>query len=550
MLFIKVYTRDEVKNYSKSLAGSIHMAYSLDGKKFIPLNQNYGMLFAASEVAADNTIVPCYIKNPECFIKESEGVYMITGKYITFTEGSDISGAINLSRVNDESERTYAWITTDFCDFTEIGFIHPEETDNLKPVADNIFTIDSALSKNIIDKWIPLTAMKVELKGINKPARVADLDELKAVITYSDGSIDDKKVDWFIKNEEVDAEGNFVTGKHDITGIIHKDNLPFPLTKGYADPVLFKWEGSWYFISTNDNLDDIGIYVRRADCVENLFNGKAIEACILPYAPERGFVQTFWAPEFHVIGGELYILFAVGGHQWAPQCHMMKLKKGGDILKAEDWEEPVKVLKADGTFLGEGGITLDMTHFCVKDKHYLAWSYREGIGTPLDTGSMIYLATTNPAKPWVLTSEPMLLTRPLYGWENTEGTINNEGPYALIADGKVYLAYSGGSANGYSYVVGMMIADTDADLMDIANWKKTPCPMLSSCSVGIDGPGHNSFYISDEGKVMIAYHGQLDMRCSAIHRVHFNKNGFPLLNMSLERDIPENLRNVTVSFDN
>ena len=126
-----------------------------------------------------------------------------------------------------------------------------------------------------------------------------------------------------------------------------------------------------------------------------------------------------------MIGGELYILFAVGGKKWAPQCHMMKLKKGGDILKSEDWEAPVRVCRRDGSYLTRDGITLDMTYFKVNDISYLAWSYRYGINSPSDTGSMIYIATTDEKKPWVLTSEPVLLSRPLFGWENTAGTINN-----------------------------------------------------------------------------------------------------------------------------
>ena len=65
---------------------------------------------------------------------------------------------------------------------------------------------------------------------------------------------------------------------------------------------------------------------READAVEGLFSG-AEEHLILDKDEERGFIQTFWAPEFHQIGGELYILFAVSGVKWGPQCHMMKLKK-------------------------------------------------------------------------------------------------------------------------------------------------------------------------------------------------------------------------------
>ncbi len=56
-----------------------------------------------------------------------------------------------------------------------------------------------------------------------------------------------------------------------------------------------------------------------------------------------------------------------------------------------------------------------------------------------DTGSMLYIARVNEEEPWKLTGDPVLLSRPLYGWENLEGTINNEGPYALVRDAHILL---------------------------------------------------------------------------------------------------------------
>ncbi|NLV63945.1 MAG: glycosyl hydrolase, partial [Clostridiaceae bacterium] len=154
------------------------------------------------------------------------------------------------------------------------------------------------------------------------------------------------------------------------------------------------------------------------------------------------------------MGDELYILFAVGGKVWGPQSHIMKLKKNGSIIDPDSWEEPIRVMKMDGTYLAAEGITLDMTYFEACNKAYLVWSYRLHIGTPKDSGSMLYIATIDKKEPWRLTSEPVLLSRPLYGWENNEHTINNEGPYTIVTEDKVYITYSGGAAGGYSYVLG------------------------------------------------------------------------------------------------
>ena len=146
---------------------------------------------------------------------------------------------------------------------------------------------------------------------------------------------------------------------------------------------------------------------------------------------------------FRSIGGELCLLFAVSGSVWGPQCHLMRLKKGCPVTDADSWEDPVRVRRKDGSWLAEDGITLDMTYLKTRRQSYMVWSYRKGIGTPADTGSMLYIAAVDETEPWRLASDPVLLSRPLYGWENVDGTINNEGPHAFVRDGRVYLTYSG-----------------------------------------------------------------------------------------------------------
>ena len=113
--------------------------------------------------------------------------------------------------------------------------------------------------------------------------------------------------------------------------------------------------------------------VREADDVSDLFLPETKQHLILDKNPELKLLQTFWAPEFHVIGGRVYILFAVSGDCFNPQCHMMRLKQGGCITNADDWEMPVRVRKMDGTFLAEEGITLDMTHFSIHGESYFVW---------------------------------------------------------------------------------------------------------------------------------------------------------------------------------
>ncbi|MFQ9638817.1 MAG: family 43 glycosylhydrolase [Eisenbergiella sp.] len=235
-----------------------------------------------------------------------------------------------------------------------------------------------------------------------------DVEAVRAAVMYSDGSSALKQVKWETGGIDFNRPGTYRIG-----GTVINEQYTFPLACGYGDPVIFPWEGRYYFIATDDNRNDVGFYVRESEDVAGLFKEDTKQHLILALDEERGFVQTFWAPEFHVIGGELYILFAVSGTKWGPQCHLMKLKKGGSLTDPESWEDPVRIRRMDGRPLTEDGITLDMTYLKTGKRSYYIWSYRRNIGTALDTGSMLYIAAVDEAAPWQLASEPVLLPGPL-----------------------------------------------------------------------------------------------------------------------------------------
>ena len=592
---ILIYTRKSQNEYTESLANSIHLAYSEGEEDFKPLNLNYGILFATATIDSQNVIQEKGLKNPYLFRTndgnfaiiavrvdnkgnddpESKGhILLWTSKdLISFNycgllklhedlyvkeavcefnadnnmyeirwQGNDGSCYINtiksLSDLNSVSSpvlsNTYAKEAADI-NFDGLVDIYPG----------NILEVDAETGKKIFCHWTPVYNNRIELPDEVCASSEKELAAVKALAHYSDGSTHLKAVSWDCSAVDFSKPGIY-TAK----GKVQQKCYPFPLASGYADPVILPWNNKYYYLATNDNLNDIGIYVREGESIMDLFNPGYKESLILDLDEEKNFIQTFWAPEFHLIGGELYILFAVSGKQWGPQCHMMKLKKGGDIMKAEDWESPVRVRRADGSELAPDGISLDMTYFKADGVSCVVWSYRKGIGTPLDTGSMLYIATIDEKNPTVLTSEPVLLTRPLYGWENIQGTINNEGPYALVTDDMVYIAYSAGAACGYTYAVGLLSIPRGSNYLDVNEWKKASTPVLSYYFTdGIYGPGHNSFFTDYDGDVMIMYHGEdkvatFDKRRTAMHRVHFGKNGVPIFNMNKERDLNPKLADV------
>ena len=588
---ILVYARQAKSGaYERSVANSVHLAYSIDEDGFSALNKNFGVVFPKAEVGSDDTIIEKGAIDPYIFYA-ANGWFGITAIRVDAQGISD--GAISLW-LSDDLIRFSEYVLETGCDggLEEVtgAYLQGESRYEVRwrdtagncfraeldaklgvksllehepfasartgrQVADvegiipgNSITVSGERLEKVINWWSP-----VENIGITVPESVVvesaeEIESVAATAVYSDGSFHRKPVKWDTSSVDITRPGIYT-----VSGIVRQQAFRFPLAVGYADPVLFNWKGLWYFISTNDNTGFIGLYVREANSIDELFAEGIRESLILDKNERKGFLQTFWAPEFHVIGGELYILFAVSGEQWGPQCHMMRLKPGGSITNAADWDEPVRVLRQDGSYLTTDGITLDMTYFQAEGGHYLVWSYR--LFNPRDTGSMLYIAAIDPKKPWRLTSEPVLLSRPLYGWENNSDTINNEGPYALVTEDKIYLTYSGGSADRYTYVLGLLTIDRGLNPLEPENWEKSCAPVLSHYSIpGEYGPGHNSFYVDQMGNTMIAYHALKSIedgnnpRSTAIRRVHFNAQGVPLLEMSAQQDLCERFKKVSMKI--
>lgn len=593
---ILIYTRTPVEgSYSTFLANSAHFAYSDDGKNYRALNRNYGILYAYGTIDSRNIIREKGLKKPFLFRTADDGFGIIAVR--VNADGSD----------DEESQgRILLWTSKDLIHFKEVGLIRlkndvtvqeaackydphikqyeidwedtdgncyrnlltdlsdPESVSHAEPqssfaagtassinapegaVNGNVLEVDGSFGDRLVQKWSPIRNVSVRVPEEISASSAKEVDAVTATAVYSDGSTAVKPVKW--NTEKIDFSK---PGTYEISGSVVRDEYRFPLAKGFADPDVMHWNGKYYFIATNDNTGDVGLYVREADTVAGLFRKETEQHLILARDEARDYIQTFWAPEFHVIGGELCILFAVSGKKWGPQSHVMKLKKGGSVIDPDGWEEPIRIKKMDGAYLATDAITLDMTYVEANGGSYLVWSYRERIGTSEDTGSMLYIASIDPEKPWQLTSEPVLLARPLYGWENNEHTINNEGPYAIVTADHVYVTYSGGSAGGYTYVLGLLSIKMGDNLLNPSNWTKSCAPVLSYYSVENEyGPGHNSFFVDDQGNLMIAYHAQESMeshlRCTGIHRVHFDIHGEPVFDMSAERDLDEKLTKVTM----
>ncbi len=314
--------------------------------------------------------------------------------------------------------------------------------------------------------------------------------------------------------------------------------------KDRADPFVTKADDGWYYFTASYPMygaDDKNGYdriiLRRARTIDALADAE--EKVIWHEKDSDSAFRFIWAPEIHKIGGKWYVLFAASGSEnnvWDIDCHIIMC--GGDDPYNDEWIDKGKFIGADD--FSFRGFSLDMTYFECDGKHYVSWAQNGG-------NSNVYLATINPEKPWETTCPAILLTKPEYDWERVNIPVN-EGPAAMIHNGKIFLAFSA-SATGPEYCIGLMYADENADLTDISSWTKLSTPLLTSDDLdGEYGPGHNSFIKDENDDWVFVYHSR-DEKCfkgecgfanhdplydpcrsARKRKVLWDEKGFPILN--------------------
>ncbi len=366
------------------------------------------------------------------------------------------------------------------------------------------------------------------------------LVEQRAVVRYSDGTFCKKRIDWDLKELDASCPGDSV-----VRGEIYRPYFSFPVAFNRADPCVTRWNGKYYFIATNDADNNHTLYIREADTLEEL--AQAEEILLLDSETYEGIGGLLWAPEFHEIEGRLYIFHAATpGPFYEEESHIMALREGGNPARREDWSAPRKIVKMDGSDLCQAGktISLDMTCFLWEGEYYVIWSQRQFL--PKDLGAWLYIARLDPRQPWRLASEPVVLSKPDYGWANNH-TFVEEGPYALMVGDKLYVTFSAAAVDT-SYVVSYLVTERGRDLLRKENWRKNNYPILTSRSVeGEYGTGHNAYVEDEDGNIWNTYHarpGTDGVRSSGIRRVHFDIDGVPVLDMTEEMDLREAFRQV------
>ncbi len=314
--------------------------------------------------------------------------------------------------------------------------------------------------------------------------------------------------------------------------------------KDRADPFVTKGSDGYYYFTASYPMygkdDPEGydrIILRRAKTIDALADAE--EITIWDEKNSSLSHRFIWAPEIHEIGGKWYVLFAASASEnnvWDIDCHIIQCL--GSDPYTDEWKDIGRFESDDGYAFR--GFSLDMTHFECGGRHFVAWAQNGG-------NSNVYLAEINPDKPWKTVTPSMLLTKPEYDWERVRIPVN-EGPAAMIHDGRIFLAFSA-SATGPEYCIGLMYADENADLLDIKSWTKLDRPLLTSADLEDEyGPGHNSFVKDENGDWVFVYHSRdklcFEGKCGYSHgdslydpcrsarkrKVLWDADGLPILN--------------------
>ncbi len=278
--------------------------------------------------------------------------------------------------------------------------------------------------------------------------------------------------------------------------------IPNPIVLQRADPCVLRHDGQYYFTGSHPLYDRI--VLRRAADLADLQSADEVTIWTKPDSGPQS--HLIWAPEIHRVGGAWYIYYAA-----APDEVPASDVPGADAtfshrvycLECTD-EDPLS-----GTWVERGQVdtgwesfALDATSFVLDGVQYLVWAQQD---FAIKGNSNLYIARM--ANPWTLAGSAVMLTKPEYDWEIVTFWVN-EGPSVLVRDGRIYLTYSA-SGTGIEYAMGLLTADTDADLLDPASWTKSPDPVFTSDpSVSIYGPGHNSFTETPDGDVVLVYHAR------------------------------------------
>jgi GH43 family beta-xylosidase len=299
-----------------------------------------------------------------------------------------------------------------------------------------------------------------------------------------------------------------------------------------ADPFLTVVDGRYYDVRSTK--DAKGVSLRSSTSLATLVD--APNGVVFQGGTGGSPCCHWWAPELHQIDGRWYIYVAADD---------------GDNVNHRSYVLVSDAIEGPYTFAGRLKLpgnhwAIDSTVFAVPGgKRYVAWS-----GWPGATNGQQNLYLAELATPTRVRGRAALVSAPELDWETKAGTVGvlvNEGPAALVHEGKVYLSYSGSGCWTPDYALGLLTADVSADLLDPASWTKSAEPVFAGGEEsGEYGTGHHSFFSSPDGsQTWFAYHAvtRVEGSCESAREVYvqplaFGPDGAPRFGQPSGRDTP------------
>ncbi len=307
------------------------------------------------------------------------------------------------------------------------------------------------------------------------------------------------------------------------SGPLTANTFSNPLLHTGPDPWVVWWKGFYYYSnSTGTNLT-----LRKTADITDLEHAET--KVVWTPGPGHPWSHDLWAPELHRWGRKWYIYFAADAGDNATHRIYVVENENDDPIKGT-WNLKGQVKDPSDKW------AIDATVFQLRGQHYMVWSGWKG-----DTDGEQDLFIAHMSNPWTIDSPRTLISAPTYPWE-THGDLPgrhvsvNEGPEALVHDGKIFIVYSASGCWTDFYSLGVLEADIHADLLDARSWKKFDHPFLSTdAEAHAFGPGHNGFFTSPDGRQnWIIYHanpgpdeGCGDLRSPRIQPFTWNPDGSP-----------------------
>ncbi len=257
-----------------------------------------------------------------------------------------------------------------------------------------------------------------------------------------------------------------------------------------ADPFVTVVDGTYWSVQSSGR----AVSLRSSSSLRTL--GEAEPSVIFSGGEDGSPCCEWWAPELHEIDGRWYVYVAADD---------------GDNTNHRTYVLEADAIEGPYSFTGQLRLpgnrwAIDATVFTAGPTRYVAWS-----GWPGKTNGQQNLYVAELSGATTVRGRASVVSKPEMDWETKAGTVGvlvNEGPAALVRNGRVFLTYSGSGCWTPDYAIGLLSADADADLLDPASWTKEAGSLFAAdADTETYGTGHHSFFSSPDGsQTWFAYH--------------------------------------------